>query len=86
MNQKRVRLKRHSIMWKWLFRKEKALLWIAMQGHVLDIQHVGADGGLQEGLFLLKEAFPFGRVWDEFDNPSFQADHCPPPVVFRPLG
>ena len=29
-------------MWKWLFRKEKALLWIAMQGHVLDIRHVGS--------------------------------------------
>ena len=42
MNQKRVRLKRHSTIWKWLFRKEKALLRVAMRGHVLDIQHIGS--------------------------------------------
>jgi GrpB-like predicted nucleotidyltransferase (UPF0157 family) len=29
-------------MWKWRFRKEKALLWIAIRGHVLEIQHVGS--------------------------------------------
>jgi GrpB-like predicted nucleotidyltransferase (UPF0157 family) len=29
-------------MWKWLFRKEKVLLWMAMRGHVLEIQHVGS--------------------------------------------
>jgi GrpB-like predicted nucleotidyltransferase (UPF0157 family) len=42
MSQKRVRLQRHSTIWKWLFRKEKALLRIAMRGHMLDIQHVGS--------------------------------------------
>jgi GrpB-like predicted nucleotidyltransferase (UPF0157 family) len=42
VTKRRVRLKRHAIIWKWLFRKEKALLRIAMRGHVLDIQHVGS--------------------------------------------
>jgi GrpB-like predicted nucleotidyltransferase (UPF0157 family) len=29
-------------VWKWQLRKEKVLLWMAMQGHVLEIQHVGS--------------------------------------------
>jgi hypothetical protein len=28
------------MVWKWLFRKEKALLGLSMRGHLLDIQHV----------------------------------------------
>ena len=42
MTERRVHLRRYSAVWKWLFRKEKVLLRIAMRGHVLDIQHVGS--------------------------------------------
>jgi GrpB-like predicted nucleotidyltransferase (UPF0157 family) len=42
VTKRRVRLKRHAIIWKWLFRKEKMLLRIAMRGHVMEIQHVGS--------------------------------------------
>jgi GrpB-like predicted nucleotidyltransferase (UPF0157 family) len=42
LNTRRVYLEKHSPVWKWLFRKEKALLWIAVRGHVLEIQHVGS--------------------------------------------
>jgi len=42
VTKKQVHLRRHSAIWKWLFRKEKALLQIAMRGHVMDIQHIGS--------------------------------------------
>ena len=42
MTEGRVHLNRHSSMWKWRFRKEKALLRIAIRRHVLEIQHVGS--------------------------------------------
>jgi GrpB-like predicted nucleotidyltransferase (UPF0157 family) len=42
MATERVHLKHYSRIWRWLFRKEKARLWVAMRGHVVDIQHVGS--------------------------------------------
>ena len=42
MTERPVNLRKHSVMWKWLFHKEKVLLRMVMRGHVLQIQHVGS--------------------------------------------
>jgi len=38
----RVELAKHSRLWKWKFRKEKALLRAFLRGDILDIEHVGS--------------------------------------------
>lgn len=42
VTKRQVHLRKYSAIWKWQFRKEKALLRIAMRGHVVDIQHIGS--------------------------------------------
>ena len=59
-------------MWKWLFRKEKVLLWIAMQGHVLEVQHVGSTaipGMIAKPIIdILAAVSDFERAFAAFDS------------------
>ena len=37
-----VELRKHSRLWKWKFRKEKALLRVLLGGDILGVEHVGS--------------------------------------------